>query len=157
MISWDAVTALATVALAIGIPATLYVEGQARKNEMKRERYSEYTKRYQEIFTHLPYNIFVAGAELVDLKPDQKAWMVAYIDLCNEELFDFAYGTIDDKIWAEWSGSLRRAFDQGSPLKGIFDEVSKNYPSFNQYLKNPKMDKEKIRDSFEKTNSTDYQ
>ena len=131
-ITWDAVSAVATLALAIGIPATLLEGRREKRIEIRQQRYEHYATRYQEIFSHLPYNIFIKGNKAT-VSPDQKAWLVTYIDLCNEELFDSNHGRIEPKIWEDWSGFIKGAFNC-SALKEIFEEVKGDYSDFDDFL-----------------------
>ena len=138
-IPWDAISSVASVVLAIGLPATLLYDWNSRKQELKQERYSQYAARYQEIFSHLPYNIFIEGSN-PDLKDEKaKTWLVTYIDLCNEELFDFKEGDIEKRIWDDWKLFIIGAFNRSVPLREIFCKVREDYSIFDAFLKENKV------------------
>ena len=135
--SWSEVTAVATVALAFGVPATLLFDWTERKKEMRQERYVKYATRYQEIFSNLPYNIFTERCTIEDLDERQKAWLIAYIDLCNEELTDFNNKMIDKPVWIDWGCFIISVFRRSTPLKKMLSEFNDDYKTLRSFIESP--------------------
>lgn len=76
--------------------------------------FTDYTKRYQEIFLHLPVNV---GADDFDYEAlDENSrdefcrYMRAYFDLCSEEYFLSLSGKIDALVWQEWESGIVASF-----------------------------------------------
>jgi hypothetical protein len=113
----DLITTTATVVIAAGVPiAAIQIRNAARN-----ERYSQYISRYEKIVTHLPFGIFDEGSERIEISEKHKTWLVAYIDLCTEELFDYLRGAIGGRIWEDWTESITKDFKRGKQLREIFD------------------------------------
>lgn len=115
-VPWDAIAAAGTIGLAVGVPMTIYYELKNANKTMRQERYLQYVERYQQIITNLPYNIFMKGNQVNDVG-DKKVWLLAYIDLCAEELFDHNKGLIEDDVWKDWSGFIIENFKRAVPLQ----------------------------------------
>jgi len=133
-LSWDAVTALATVALAIGVPFTLIFQWKGTNRALREARYAQYVTRYQEIFSNLPYNIFAEGNNISQVDEKTKVWLVTYIDLCAEELFDYRRGSIAKQVWEDWAEFIASDFKRSSPLRDVFNEVKGDYRQLNDFL-----------------------
>ncbi len=136
--SWEAITAIATVVLAIGVPLALYFEWKSTNRSLRVEREAQYVTRYQEIFSHLPYNIFVKGNQLSNVAEETKVWLVSYIDLCNEELFDYRRNSIGKEVWKDWSEYMVEDFKRSAPLREVFNEVKDDYGQLGDSLNKSK-------------------
>lgn len=130
----DWVTAIATVVLAIGVPVTLMLTWNRTNKALREERYAHYVARYQRIFSHLPYNVFAEGNQISKLDDGKKVWLVAYIDLCAEELYDKSRGTIEKKVWGNWAEAIIQAFERSTPLQEVFNEVKADYKDLDEFL-----------------------
>ena len=133
--SWDAVSAIATVALAIGVPLTIWVQWKGTNGTLKEERYERYVTRYQKIFSHLPYNIFAEGNTVTIVDEKTKTWLVAYVDLCEEELQNYQRRKIPKDIWEDWAKSIVNDFKRSPPLRDVFKEVKVDYGQLNAFLR----------------------
>jgi len=91
------------------------------RSAARNERYARYVQRYEEIITHLPFGIFDEENEEIKIGDEQKVWLVAYIDLCSEELFDYLRGAIGGRIWKDWEKYIVSALTQSDPLKELFE------------------------------------
>lgn len=125
--SWEAITAIATSVAASGVIYGFWV---ANRN-LREEKYAKYVERYQGIFTHLPYGIFNESDGETDEKA--KTWLVAYIDLCAEELFDKQRNMIDKKVWKDWTSSILHNFHTPR-LSKVFDENKESYPCLSRFI-----------------------
>ena len=114
--SWEAVTAISTAILAVGVPATILYSRLDQKEASRDERYLHYVGRYQKIIVHLPYNVFAKNGPN-QVTEEQKSWLVSYIDLCTEELDDRKRGAIEEKVLEDWSGSSVEDFKRCRPLR----------------------------------------
>lgn len=92
--------------------------------------FSEYTRRYQEIFLNMPDDIY-DGTAKVDERT--KRHIRLYFDLCSEEYHLWKKHTISKNIWRIWvkgmrislrSAIYRTAWDN---LKTEYDENFRNY------------------------------
>jgi hypothetical protein len=133
--SWDALTAIATVALAFAVPFTIWFGWKGTNSTLKEERYAQYATRYQEIFSNLPYNIFVEGNTKTPVDEKTKTWLVTYVDLCWEELLNHNRGKIPKDVWDDWEKVIVNNFKRSSPLRGVFTEVKADYNQLNDFLK----------------------
>jgi hypothetical protein len=139
--SWDALTAISTAILAVGVPGTIWQSGRADRREERNERYLHYIERYQNIIVHLPYNIFaVNGPDTVT--PEQKPWLVAYIDLCTEELEDRKTGAIDEETFVGWGRLIYDDFVRCKHLMALLKEFDGDYPSIPTFLEEEKKRRE---------------
>lgn len=127
---WGAVTALGTVAAAVGV---LYGFYQTSKT-LKDQRVSNYVERFQGILSNLPYNIFAEGNSCREDTPEIRKWLVLYIDLCAEELFDRQRGAIGHSPWSDWSISIREDFTRSPLLSSVFGEVKSDYRCLEKFL-----------------------
>ena len=86
------------------------------RQQMKLNFFAEYTKRYQEIYLNLPYNINEPDFDFTKLNPEVKEktirYMRAYFDLCSEEYFLHLDGKIDEKVWEEWEEGIEYTFSK---------------------------------------------
>ena len=128
---WDVLTAAGTVSAAIGV----FYGFRKTDRVLKDEKYAKYVERYEEIFSKLPYNIFTEGNNSTEDTPEIRRWMVIYIDLCAEELFDRQREKIDKKVWKDWAISIKEDFDRSALLAKIFSEVERDYPCLDIFLK----------------------
>jgi hypothetical protein len=132
--SWEAVSGVANVVLAIGVPVTLTLTFYGIRKAGRDERYAQYVGRYQKIITNLPYNVFAKHNKIAELPVDEKVWLVAYIDLCAQELFDRQRNSIEKKVWDNWSESIREYFNRCIPLQEVFKEIKVDYPELSKFL-----------------------
>lgn len=135
---WDVVSGVENLVLAFGVPGTLFLAWYGIRTAARNERYAQYVTRYQEIISHLPYNVFAKGNGLITVENDMKAWLVAYIDLCAQELFDYLRRSIDGNIWKDWEPFILHDFKRSVPLREVFEEIKDDYPDLSHLLKNGK-------------------
>jgi hypothetical protein len=152
-VDWQAVTGVATVilagatiVLAAGIPL-----GLRRANRtLNEQRYAHFSNRYERIISHLPYNIFAKDNGITQVDEKTKVWLIAYIDLCAEELFDRQRKAIDRRVWEDWALFIVDDFKRSTPLLEVFNQVKGDYPYLAKFLKDgevPPLSKEKARPS----------
>jgi hypothetical protein len=139
--TWDSlasgITAISSIVVAIGVCIGFYQVNRGAKNE----RYIQYIARYEEIITHLPYGIFEKGSDRLVISEEHERWLLAYIDLCSEELFDYLRGAIDETIWHDWQKSIENDFLRSKKhLKRVFDELDKDeYKALSTLIDGEKM------------------
>ena len=133
---WDAVTAIATVilaaatvVLAAGVPL-----GLLRANKtLKEQKYTRFVSRYERIITHLPYNFFAREEPLDRVDEKTRVWLVAYVDLCAEELFDQQRKAIEKRVWHDWEVSMLKNL-KSAPLLEILRGAKDDYPYLNEFV-----------------------
>src|SRR5947207_581739 len=135
--SWSDPTEIATLAtlvIAIAALGAIVVNWRQAKMDRRQDRYLRYEERYADITAHLPYNIF---AEKGPATSDgiNKAWLVNYINLCNDEHRDhMKKNRIKKANWDSWVIFMLKAFHYSIPLKEVFDEVKDDYPRLRDFL-----------------------
>jgi hypothetical protein len=121
-IDWNAVSALANVALAItsvfGLGfiylqlVALTKQENDQNDELKLNHYSEYTKRYQYILEKLPSNIGSSSFKLTKSSAPEKEIIMramrAYFDLCYEEWDLHSRKLIDSSSWLVWEDGMKK-------------------------------------------------
>jgi hypothetical protein len=151
--------------LAIGVPSTILITWWATRRTLTAaqkvqdktlsdDRYAEYAKRYQEIISHLPYNIFMKGNHIRWVSNSTKAWLIGYIDLCSEEIIDRNKGIIGKDVWDDseegverWSNFIKSNFKRSAPLLALFLQVQDDYIQLGDFL----VEKGLLEDSGDKT------
>ncbi|MDG6954284.1 MAG: hypothetical protein JRN33_04795 [Nitrososphaerota archaeon] len=109
---------------------------------MKEVKYEKYVERYQEIYTKLPYGILSREDHSADLSDQVRTWLMAYIDLCAEELFDRQRGKIDDVVWNDWAALIRDGLNCPRP-HAVLEEHKADYKYLYGFVKTeevPKLD-----------------
>jgi hypothetical protein len=98
--------------------------------------FTEYTKRYQEIFLNLPEK----DRQVESLEPKEKAYIRAYIDLCSEELYLYKVKKcIDATTWGEWEGGIISVFTGDNVISNYWKkniEAFHDYADFKAYINN---------------------
>jgi hypothetical protein len=112
--------------------ATIIANFWIARKSRREGRYLRYVERYEDIVSHLPYNVFFETSASV--KDDQKPWLVCYIDLCHQEYRDKRDGRIKEDDWDSWVVFMVKAFSRSSALRGIFSEVEDSYPDLRDFL-----------------------
>jgi hypothetical protein len=64
---------------------------------------TQLTRRYQDIVTHIPGMILKNGPKTKDT---EDGVLLAYIDLCNEELLLHKAGQIPGPVWDSWKSGI---------------------------------------------------
>ena len=109
----DGVALGSTIATFLGVVVALIalvVQLQALNKQLQVQTFSEYTRRYQEIFLRVP-EVFDDKTNLDDLSPQSVANLRAYFDLCFEEHHLFhEQKLVSKKTWLVWKGGMRTAF-----------------------------------------------
>lgn len=74
---------------------------------------SEYTKRYQQILLQCPWKIFGSRSD-INLNAEDRdrigGALLAYFDLCAEQVFLRQQGIIPTEVWTNWETGMRRNF-----------------------------------------------
>lgn len=106
-------SAIATFLGVVAAFIALWFQLQALTKQLQVQTFSEYTRRYQEIFLQIP-EVFDEQADLASLKQTTKpiAHLRAYFDLCFEEYYLYQQGLVDKSTWSIWEGGMRRAFSR---------------------------------------------
>ena len=135
--SWIDLTEIATLAtlvIAIAALGAIVFNWWEAKHDRRQDRYLRYEERYADITAHLPYNIFAKNGPATSTGIE-KAWLVNYINLCNDEHRDhLKKNRIKKANWDSWVIFMLKAFDRSIPLKGVFDEVKDDYPRLRNFL-----------------------
>ena len=74
------------------------------------------------------------GNTITEADGKTKAWLIAYIDLCAEELFDRQRNAIRPQVWDDWAGFIRDDFKRSIPLQEVFNEIKDDYPYLSKFL-----------------------
>jgi len=119
MITAESIQIWSLIITGIGIVIALIAliwQSYLSRQQMKLNFFAEYTKRYQEIYLNLPYNINEPDFDFtkLDNKVKEKTirYMRAYFDLCSEEYFLFLSGKISKKVWHEWEEGIEYTFSK---------------------------------------------
>ena len=81
------------------INASLALANQRHKFQF----FSEYTRRYQDLILHIPFDIDNLPLD----NNDVKSFMRLYFDLCSEEFYLHSQGVIDDEVWKLWTEGMK--------------------------------------------------
>lgn len=108
-------SAVATLLGVVVAFVALWSQLQALTKQLQVQTFSEYTRRYQEIFLQIP-EIFddQANLDLASLEQTTKlvSYLRAYFDLCLEEYYLYQQGLVDSNTWSIWESGMRRAFSR---------------------------------------------
>lgn len=102
-----AVTAAATIAGVI----VVFFQLRQLTTQIRLQHFADYTKRYQEIFLHLPEHVHEANFKLVGQANYKRImrYLRAYFDLTFEEWYLNRKGLIDFETWSLWESGIKTA------------------------------------------------
>ena len=105
-----AVTALGTLA-GVGV---VFFQLRQLSRQIKLQRFSDYTKRYQDIVLNLPGDIYAHEFVLKGRKDGEKImrYMRAYFDLSYEGWFLRGQKLIGSKFWRIWRVGMKTAMSK---------------------------------------------
>lgn len=124
----------------LAVFAFLY-QGHATRKQLALQNFANYTKRYEDIFLHLPEVVADADFSLAsitteEVKSNIMRYMRAYFDLCSEELVLYKRGYIDKATWHTWKSGMKAAFARESSRQ-IWAIISKETyfsPAFRTFV-----------------------
>ena len=127
-IDWNLITTLLTIATIILViywnkkqyqqmQRELRIQNQQliiQNQQIKLGFFAEYTKRYQNILSHLPEHIKSKDFSYEILSNEEKAeamrYMRLYFDLCSEEFFLHRSRNLEEDVWKEWEARMSFLF-----------------------------------------------
>lgn len=109
---------------------------------MKKQFFSEYTKRYQDIILNFPENIndndFTYDKLDDQTRNKTMRYMRVYFDLCSEEFFLQKNNDIDEKVWKEWKEGIKWAYNKPAFILA-WEKVTKEsnfFVEFKEFINN---------------------
>jgi len=112
------------------------------RRQMNAQVFLEYTKRYEEIMSHLSQAAREARLDLdgdpPPTSPELSLAVLRYLNLCSEEFYLCRRRYLSTKIWKIWEAELRRTLRsplfrrEWNKLHREFD----SYPEFHDYVEN---------------------
>lgn len=102
----------------------------SERKQRKLQLFSEYTRRYQDIFLNMPDDIYSGEVPINDRT---KRYLRLYFDLCSEEYHLWQDGVIPSKVWDLWIDGMRIAVNHTIYKKSwiaIRDEYNEDFKSF---------------------------
>jgi len=105
----DIIEALAFIAAAVSV----WVQLRGIQNQMWLNTFTEYTRRYDEAMTTMPFEARGIGVPVEvnglsdDLRKSVLTAMRRYFNLCSEERYLHQRGRIDSKTWNIWKTGIR--------------------------------------------------
>ena len=139
MTATESIQMYSTIITGVGVLIALsiaIVQYRMIRQQMSLNFFSDYTKRYQQIFLNFPVNINDPEFSFDKLKPEIKEntliYMRVYFDLCSEEYFLHSIKKIDKKIWKEWSSGIiytfsKAAFRDGWRIINLDTDIYKDF------------------------------
>lgn len=115
--------------LLVAVVAILCSHLNERK-QRKLQLFSEYTRRYQDIFLNMPDDIYSGEVPINDRT---KRYLRLYFDLCSEEYHLWQDGVIPSKVWDLWIDGMRIAVNHTIYKKSwisLRDEYNEDFKSF---------------------------
>lgn len=108
------------------------------RQQLKLNFFAEYTKRYQEIYLNLPFNINEPDFDFAKLENEVKEktirYMRAYFDLCSEEYVLHLDGKIDTKVWEEWKEGIEFTFSKKA-FRDAWKKVNLDSNFYREFVK----------------------
>jgi hypothetical protein len=99
----------------------IYFLQKQRLEETKlfRDIFSECNKRYESMNDSL--NAIIEGNDETKLKPDERAILNDYFNLCGEEHLFYTQGYIFPKVWENWQNGMKIFLDNPR-IKSVWEE-----------------------------------
>lgn len=106
---------IGTLALLVALMVLVYQTIKIEK-QISVQNYSEYTRRYNNVISKLPFSVILDDFDFRKLKEPEFDLLIRtfleYFDLCSEEFFLHEHRYVNKKIWKNWKEGIRAAMSR---------------------------------------------
>jgi len=105
------------------------------RREQRELTYRHFVDVYMDIATHLPSSVFFAENSSEPRNDANRRWMLAYVDLCSEEVKLKCRKRIDDEVFADWKESILATLKKPHFIRLMLDsDTCRTYKVLTKFL-----------------------